>query len=105
MHGDNIIKMSYERIRSEGATTIRDLQHSIIDNKGVLISYTTLYLQPASGRLKESKYTITLQLYTAEELQDMLLRNGFKVLGHYGIDGSKFLETETERIVMIAQKI
>ncbi len=103
-NADNITKMSFESIKTVGDTKIREIQHSIIDNKGVLISYTTAYEQQASGRLKELRYTITLQLYTAAELQDMLLRNGFKILGQYGIDGSKFSETKTERIVMVAQK-
>lgn len=54
--------------------------------------------------MSEKSKSITLQLYTAEELQDMLLRNGFKVLGQYGIDGSKFSEKKTERIATVAQK-
>lgn len=103
MHEDNIIKMSYEYIRRDGSTIIRDIQHSVIDNKGVLISHTTTYLQKGSGIQKELK-SITLQLYTADELKDMLTRNGFKVLGYSGIDGLKFSETKTERIVMVAQK-
>ena len=101
--GDNITKLSHERVKTLGKTKIREIQHSIINNKGILISYTTHYEQEGSGNLKMSKNVITLQLYTAKELKEMLLRNGFKVLGQYGIDGSKFSGKQTERIVTVAK--
>ena len=31
----------------------------------------------------------TMQIYSAAELRDMLKRNGFEVLGQYGMDSSK----------------
>ena len=102
--GDNIIKMSYEAVENLDKTKIRNIQHSIINNEGILISYNTLYEQKGSGNLKTSKHVVTLQLYTAKELKEMLIRNGFKVLGQYGIDGSKFLGKQTERIVTVAKK-
>jgi ubiquinone/menaquinone biosynthesis C-methylase UbiE len=101
---NNITKMSIEWIRTLGDTKLREIQHSIIDNKGVLISYTTNYVQKGFDKPKMSKYTITLQLYTAKELRDMLTRNGFKVLGQYGLDGSKFSEMKTERMITVARK-
>lgn len=102
--GYNIVKMSYEAIENIGKTKIRNIQHSVIDNEGILISYNTLYEQEASGKLTTSKGVVTLQLYTAKELKQMLIKNGFKVLGQYGIDGSKFSEKKTERIVTVAMK-
>jgi hypothetical protein len=101
---DNISKLSLERIKTNGDTKIREIQHSILDNKGILTSYTTFYAQKKSGRLKTSNIIATLQLYTANELREMLARNGFKVLGQYGIDGSKFSEQKTERILTVARK-
>lgn len=53
---------------------------------------------------KISKNVITLQLYTVEELGGMLEKNGFKALEYSGIDGAKFSETKTERILMVARK-
>ena len=46
----------------------------------------------------------TLQLYTARELREMLTRNGFKILDQFGINGSKFSEKNTERVLTIAKK-
>ena len=102
--GDNITKLSYEMVKTQGKTKMRTIQHSVINNKGILISYTTHYEQKGSGNLNMSKSVITLQLYTAKELKEMLLRNGFKVLDQYGIDGSKFSKKKTERIVTVAKK-
>lgn len=105
MNNDNITKLSIEWVRTIGNTKLREIQHSIIANKGVLISYTTNYVQKGSGKPKMSKSIGTLQLYTAKELREMLVRNGFKVLGQYGINGSKFSERKTERILTIAKKV
>jgi hypothetical protein len=96
--------MSYEALEDLDKTKIRNIQHSIINKEGILISYNTLYEQKNSGNLKTSKNIVTLQLYTAKELKEMLIRNGFKVVGQYGIDGSKFSEKTTERIVTVAKK-
>jgi 2-polyprenyl-3-methyl-5-hydroxy-6-metoxy-1,4-benzoquinol methylase len=104
LNDDNITKLSYERVRTVGDTKLREMQYSLIDNKGVLVSYTTSYEQKGSAKPKMSKSLGTLQLYTTKELGEMLTRNGFKVLDHYGIDGSTFSEKETERIVTIAKK-
>ncbi len=105
LHDDNIVKLSIEWIKNVGTSKLRQIQHSVIDAKGLLVSYTTYYEHQVSGKIKTSKSVGTLQTYTAKELQDMLVRNGFKVLGQHAIDGSKFLEKETERILVVAKKI
>lgn len=104
LHADNIKKFSLDRIKNIGDIKLRELQHSIINPEGILISHTIFYLQHRSSKIKTSKTTITLQLYTIEELREMLSRNGFKVLAQVGIDGSKLSGKKTERIVTIAQK-
>ena len=81
------------------------IQHSILNDQGILISYTTSYKQKNGGKLQTSKNIVTLQLYTANELEDMLTRNGFKVIRQCGIDGSKFSDKKTQRILTIAKKI
>ena len=102
---DNIIKMSLERMKTIENKTTREIQHSIIDDQGILISYTTFYTQTNNEKMKTSKTTITLQLYTSTELKEMLSNNGFNVLHQSGTDGAKFSDTKTERIVTIAQKV
>jgi ubiquinone/menaquinone biosynthesis C-methylase UbiE len=101
---DNLSKLSLDQLTTIGNTKVREIQHSIIDNNGVLISYTTFYIQKNSSKPKISKTIGTLQLYTAKELREMLIKNGFKVLGQYGMDGSKFVEKSTDRIMTVAKK-
>lgn len=102
---NNIMKMSLERIETIDDIKVRELQHSIIDNSGILTSYTLFYTQKDRQTPKTaSKGINTLQLYTADELRKMLANNGFKVLIQCGIDGSKFFEKKTERIVTVARK-
>ena len=102
---DNITKMSMERIKTVGEITVRELQHSIIDDSGILTSFTTFYTQKNLQKPKVDKNIITLQLYTAEELRKMLAKNGFKVLNQCGIDGTKLNNKKTERILTTARKI
>lgn len=101
---NNIMKMSLERIASSGQKKVRELQHSIIDSKGILTSYTVFYSQKGLQKPTLSKNISTLQLYTAKELKQVLTRNGFKVLNQCGIDGGKLNDKKTERIVTTAQK-
>ncbi len=49
---DNITKLSIEWVRTVGETKLREVQHSIIDSKGVLVSYTTAYEKKGDGKLK-----------------------------------------------------
>jgi hypothetical protein len=51
-----------------------------------------------------SKGVNILQLYTASELKKMLAANEFKALSQCGIEGSKFNDKKTERIVTVARK-
>ncbi len=71
----------------------------------ILASYTLLYEQEKNHPPKLSETRQTLQVYTAAQLKDMLHRNGFKVLKQCSIDGSRFHEYRTERLLLIARKI
>jgi ubiquinone/menaquinone biosynthesis C-methylase UbiE len=102
---DNITQLSIEWLRQVGKTKLREIQHSIINDEGVLISYTTNYEKSGTEPLKVSKSIGSLQLYTAQELKALLARNGFKVLGQYDMAGKPFSEKKTERILTVAQKI
>lgn len=102
---NNIMKMSMERMATSGNIKVRELQHSIIDHSGILTSYTIFYTQKSLQTPKVASTGInTLQLYTANELKKMLAKNGFKVIYQCNIDGSKFNDKKTERIVTVAKK-
>jgi ubiquinone/menaquinone biosynthesis C-methylase UbiE len=104
----NLIKnFSFEKIGIEGGIKYRVLQHSIVNDKGILYFYTTRYEQRGRGRLKRIMTVGTHQLYTAKELRYMLVRSGFKVLAQYGMTNSKFTKFSNKKsasIWTVAQK-
>lgn len=105
LHGNNITTLTIDWQKIVDDTTVRDIQYSTIDQDGILASYTTHYLQKGNEKSTIMESTQTLQVYTAQQLQDMLQRNGLKVLNQCAIDGSSFVPYETERILIVAQKV
>jgi SAM-dependent methyltransferase len=101
---DNITKLTIDRLNKSGDTTAREIQYSTINNDGVLVSYEIYHEQIGSNKPKISKAFQTLQVYSAKQLKEMLQKNGFKVLRQCGIDGSRFYETKTDRLLTIARK-
>lgn len=101
---NNITTLTIDWQTVKGNTKTRAIQYSTIDKDGILASYTTMYEQKDNNRPKISSDAQTLQVYSSKELRDMLERNGFKVMEHYGIDGERFVETKSDRIVMVAKK-
>ena len=83
---------------SHGITT-RKIQYSTIDRDGILASYTIRYEQKDAHKPKMVRGAQTLQIYTAQELREMLERNGFRVLKQCAIDGSKFFEDTSDCIL------
>ena len=100
---ENIIKLTIDWINIEEDIKYRKMQHSIIDDNNVLVSYTTNYKQSPTEKLKVHKSIGTLQLYSPLELQNILRQNKFEVLGQYSIDGLVFNSQNTERILTVAK--
>lgn len=104
MKDNRIIDLTIDWQKIEGDNKCRVIQYSTIDEEGILASYTTLHEQKGSNKPKISRSTQTLQVYTAKQLREILYRNGFKVIRQCGIDGSRFAESRTDRILTIAKK-
>ena len=104
MEGHNISKLTLDQKAIHGNVQSRDIQYSTINANGVLASFTTTFIQEGSCAPRRLMCSQTMQVYNVNQLQDMLQRNGFEVLGACAIDGSEFSETQSERIVMIARK-
>jgi len=96
--GDHITKLTIDWTGKTGRRSIRHVQYSTLDSKGILRSSTTVL---AGSRA--SKNAVTLQVYSAGELKDMLLRNGFKRVRFCAIDGSAFSRSRTDRILTVAE--
>ena len=105
LDSDNITRLTIDWQEVVGNTKFREIQYSTINEEGILASYDTYYEKRDSNPPKITCSAQTLQVYTAEQLMEMLHRNGFQVLSQCGIDGSQIVENKTERIVTVAQKI
>ncbi|HRN77971.1 MAG TPA: methyltransferase domain-containing protein [Candidatus Dependentiae bacterium] len=105
LHGNNITTLTIDWQKIVDNIAVRDIQYSTIDQAGILSSYTTHYVKKDNEEPTITESAQTLQVYTAQQLQDMLQRNGFKVLNQCAIDGSSFAPYETERILIVAQKV
>ncbi|MBS0287491.1 MAG: class I SAM-dependent methyltransferase [Proteobacteria bacterium] len=104
LKGNNITSLTIDWQTIEGNYKSRAIQYSTIDQSGILASYTTSYSQKGNSKPKILEQSQTLQTYSAKQLKEMLQRNGFKVLGQYGIDGTKFIDDKSDRILMVAKK-
>lgn len=104
LKGDNITKLTIDWQKKVGNTITREVQYSTINNDGILASYDIYFEQIGLNKPIVSKAHQTLQVYSASQLKDLLQKNGFKVLRQCAIDGSRFFENKTERILTIARK-
>jgi ubiquinone/menaquinone biosynthesis C-methylase UbiE len=105
MKDDHITDLTIDCQTMDGPNKVRTIQYSTINEDGILASYTTSFVQVGPHKPKISRESQTLQVYTAKQLKEMLNRNGFKVLSQCAVDGSKFIETQSDRILTIAKKL
>lgn len=104
LNDNNITTLTIDWQTIENKTKTRVIQYSTIDNDGILASYTTTCVQKNNKQPTFSNHAQTLQTYSSKQLRAMLARAGFKVMKQCGIDGKKFVEHKSDRIVMVAKK-
>ena len=101
---DNITKLTIDLQEKYDNKTARRIQYSTIDTEGILASYEIDHEQEGSNKPKISTQFQTLQVYSANQLKEMLQKNGFKVVHQCDINGSELIKNKTERMLTIAQK-
>lgn len=112
---DEAIK-SLEVVQEKEAGGARFHQHQIsrIDHeKGLMISTDRYDINWRDGRhdgqhdgLREQRQnTFTLQIYTADELKDLLQKSSFALVKQSALDGSQFIKDKSLEILTVAQKI
>jgi ubiquinone/menaquinone biosynthesis C-methylase UbiE len=86
-------------------TQIHQVQYSTIDRvAGRLTSYDHYTIQKHTDKPKRFYNQFSLQIYTANELKEILTRNGFETIAQYGMDGKEFIPNKTLSILTIAQR-
>ncbi len=84
---------------------IRNVQHSEIDRKnGFLISHDHYTISKNIDAPEIHTNSFSLQIYTAEELQAMLARNGFEIIHQYDMEGGDFIANKSLNILTVAKK-
>lgn len=101
---DNITKLTIDIQKQDADVLAREIQYSTINEAGVLASYDIYHQQKVSMEPVISTAFQTLQTYTASQLKRLLAENSFEVLDICSIDGTKLIETETERLLVVAKK-
>ncbi|HAT8124916.1 TPA: methyltransferase domain-containing protein [Legionella pneumophila] len=82
----------------------RNQQYSDIDRENsLLISHDKYTIIKADGEPEYKTNTFNLQIYTAEELQALLEKNGFVVLNQYDMEGQPFIPDESINILTVAK--
>lgn len=101
---NNITKLTIDWQIESGNTTAREIQYSTINREGVLASYDIYHEQKGNSKPKISTGYQTLQVYNVKQLTEMLKKHGFSVLKTFGVDGAKFHDFESDRLLLVAQK-
>lgn len=102
--GDNITKLTIDWQKKSGNTVTREIQYSTIDKDGILASYDIYHEQKGTGKPKISNAFQTLQVYNAKQLIDIFKNNGFKVIKKCCVDGTRFYDFKSERLLVVAKK-
>lgn len=104
MDESTVANLSYHVHKRVADTQIHSAQCSTFDPKSNrLTSYNMVMLQKRANVPQRFTEEYALQLYTAEELKEILVRNGFKILEQYGINGEEFLSHKTLSILTVAR--
>ena len=100
-----VADLAYFVHKKVGDTQILSMQCSTIDRaQGILTSYDSLLIQKNAAVPERIQNTFSIQIYNSTELREMLAKNGFETLGHFGMQGEKFKEETTQSILTVARK-
>lgn len=105
MSDETVANLAWHIQKKVGDTHIHGVQCSIIDrNNGLLTSFDHVVLQKNAEKPVLRKHKFSLQIYSANELREMLGRHGFGVIEQTGLDGSPFVKEKTLNILTTTRK-
>jgi len=105
---DEVMKADSERMTDKRVTTdgtiIYNVRHSTIDrDNGYLISENNFTIQK-DGKQEKIKNKCTLQIYTMDELKNILSKNGFETIEQYRMDAYTFKKDNSSYSIMTIAK-
>lgn len=106
MTDKKVSDLSFHVHKKLKGSQIHAIQCSVLDKaKRRLISYDTYVIQKNADKPRTYNSTFLSQIYSAKEVREMLLKNGFEIVGQYDMDGSKFLNKKSSSILTVARKV
>lgn len=101
-----VANFAYHRHVKTGARQMLKMQCSTFDpSTNLLTSYDMHMVQQYAKKPENYTNTFSLQLYSAQEINDLLKKNGFKTLKQTDMQGELLISTSSLSIVTVAQKI
>lgn len=106
MSGEAIKSLEVIQEKEAGGARFHQHQSSKIDHeKGLMISTDHYDIHWHDGRREQRQNTFTLQIYTADELSDLLQQSGFEVVQQSTLNGSEFIKDKSLEILTVAKKL
>lgn len=102
---DNITKLTIDWISKTENCVNREIQYSTVTSDGILTSYDIYLKTDESGKMSRVNAEQTLQIYSLSQLKEMSQKAGFKVIEISDIDGSEFHQYETDRMLVVLEKM
>lgn len=103
---DAVTDFAFQTHKKLGKTQILLNQCSTLDKtSGRLISHNSVMIQDYTGTPQVFENTFTLQLYSAKQLENILLANGFHVLTQTNLSGEVLVENKSRSILTVARKM
>lgn len=88
----------------KGIKYVRFNNNKLDSKKGIIKINQKVYVQKGHAKPKVYKEVWDMQIYSTDELEKLLGRNGFKVIGIYDGNGEKFVKDKSVSIFIVAEK-
>lgn len=88
----------------EGIKYVRFNNNRFDSKKGIMKIDQTSYIQKGGSKPEIHREIWDMQIYTADELKNLLEKNGFKIAKLYDGNGKKFIENKSMSIFVVTKK-
>ncbi len=106
MTNQAVADLSWHAHKKVKNAQIHTVQCSVIDRaSGRVTAYDYVVIQKNIDKPQSFKSSFTLKIYTAQELRELLSRNGFEVISQSEMSGSKFKNKTSLNILTVARKL
>ena len=88
----------------DGKKFVRFNKPTFDEENGIMHMHQKTYIQEGNNKPKIAKEDWDMQIYSSEQLKEILERNGFEVINFLNIDGTKFDKKNSLFVLTITKK-